>query len=174
MDSVDITLGIRCSQNAASRPGCYTCASASTARSRGGQRQKRFLCRRGPGLCHVSHAFHAARHVRFSLGSRSKLRSTPDAFARVAWPEIEATQRSAATMNAGHKTIATSGAVGYAVTLRLLSQVPGFSASAPVLPMLSGPMPNFSVNRRSNGRPLQGKRVLSLRGRPLNPGYLER
>ena len=34
--------------------------------------------------------------------------------------------------------------------------------------------PNPSVNRRSNGRPLQGKRALSLRGRPLAPSYLER
>ena len=83
-------------------------------------------------------------------------------------------QSSAATVNAGHKTLATGSAVGYAVTLRLLSPTSGFSASAPVVPMLSGPMPNPSVNRRSNGRPLQGKRVLSLRGRPLAPGYLER
>ena len=33
----------------------------------------------------------------------------------------EVAQGSAATVNAGHKTLATSGAVGYAVTLRLLS-----------------------------------------------------
>ena len=34
-------------------------------------------------------------------------------------------QSSAATANAGHKTLATSGAVGYAVTLRLHSEVVG-------------------------------------------------
>ena len=34
-------------------------------------------------------------------------------------------QSSAATANAGHKTLATSGAVGYAVTLRLHSKVVG-------------------------------------------------
>ena len=67
----------------------------------------------------------------------------------------EVTQSLAATVNADHKTIATSGAVGYAVRLRVLSQASGFSASAPVVPMLSGPMPN----------PLQG---LPLKSRGLN------
>ena len=37
----------------------------------------------------------------------------------------EVAQSSAATVNAGHKTLATSGAVGYAVTLRLQSEVVG-------------------------------------------------
>ena len=37
----------------------------------------------------------------------------------------EVTHCSAATVNAGHKTLATSGAVGYAVTLRLHSEVVG-------------------------------------------------
>ena len=32
--------------------------------------------------------------------------------------QSEVAQRSTATANAGHKTLATSGAVGYAVTLR--------------------------------------------------------
>ena len=34
--------------------------------------------------------------------------------------------------------------------------------------------PNPSVELRANGRPLQGKRVLSLRGRPLSPAHLKR
>ena len=37
----------------------------------------------------------------------------------------EVAQSSATTVNAGHKTLATSGAVGYAVTLRLQSEVVG-------------------------------------------------
>ena len=37
----------------------------------------------------------------------------------------EVAQSSAATVNAGHKTIATSGAVGYAVTLRLYWEIVG-------------------------------------------------
>ena len=37
----------------------------------------------------------------------------------------EVAQSSAATVNAGHKTLATSGAVGYAVTLRSQSEVVG-------------------------------------------------
>ena len=34
--------------------------------------------------------------------------------------------------------------------------------------------PNPSVELRANGRPLQGKRVLSLRGQPLSPAHLKR
>ena len=87
----------------------------------------------------------------------------------------EVAQSSAATVNAGHKTIATSGAVGYAVTLRLLSQASGFSASASVVPMLSGPMPNPSVNLTPCGSPrLAFISFWAKRALPQGAGYLER
>ena len=87
----------------------------------------------------------------------------------------EVAQSSAATLSAAYKTIATSGAVGYAVTLRLLSQASGFSASASVVPMLSGPMPNPSVNLTPCGSPhLAFISFWAKRGLPQGAGYLER
>ena len=87
----------------------------------------------------------------------------------------EVAQSSAATVNAGHKTLATSGAVGYAVTLRLQSEVVGFLASAPVVPMLSGPMPNPSVNLTPCGSPrLAFISFWAKRALPQGAGYLER
>ena len=87
----------------------------------------------------------------------------------------EVAQSSAATVNAGHKTLATSGAVGYAVTLRFLFQALGLSASAPVVPMLSGPMPNPSVNLTPCGSPRLAVISFSAkRALPQGAGYLER
>ena len=87
----------------------------------------------------------------------------------------EVAQSSAATLSAAYKTIAISGAVGYAVTLRLHSEVVGVWASGPVVPMLPGPMPNPSVNLTPCGSPrLAFISFWAKHGLPQGAGYLER
>ena len=65
----------------------------------------------------------------------------------------EVPRSSAATMSSGHKTIVTSSAVGCTVTHRPQFKVASSGASGPVVPKLSGPMPNFSLKLSPNGEP---------------------
>ena len=60
-----------------------------------------------------------------SLGQPLEVPSRAGSTGMVGMAQSAVAQGLAATVNAGHKTRATSGAVGYAVTLRLHSEVVG-------------------------------------------------